>query len=113
MLADSSSLKNLQRLELDFFVEDLEIVTQIKEEIGETKVKEVHEVSKDEVDALIRYLEQISIQTDKSISMELEKTKEGNTIRTSILCYYGKKGKISLHYGEFYLMARAVKHSEE
>ncbi|MFQ6120434.1 MAG: hypothetical protein ACE5KE_11180 [Methanosarcinales archaeon] len=60
MLSDSISIKNLQRLELDFFVEDLEIVTQIKEEIGETKVKEVHEVSMDEVDALIRCLEQIS-----------------------------------------------------
>ncbi|MFQ6054671.1 MAG: hypothetical protein ACE5J3_01650 [Methanosarcinales archaeon] len=107
MLSDSSSIRNLQRLGLDHLVKDLEIVTPIKEEIGETRIKQVHGVSNREVDALIRYLEMISI--------ELEKNRDNHNIQTKnfILCYYDGKGKISLHHGEFYLLAKAVSLEED
>ncbi|MFQ6072451.1 MAG: hypothetical protein ACE5KT_07115 [Methanosarcinales archaeon] len=115
MLSDSSSIRNLQRLGLDHLVKDLEIVTPIKEEIGETRIKQVHGVSNREVDALIRYLEQIAIRTGKMISIELEKNRDNHNIQTKnfILCYYEGKGKISLHHGEFYLLAKAVSLEED
>jgi len=93
MLSDSSSIRNLQRLGLDHLVKDLEIVTPIKEEIGETRIKQVHGVGNREVDALIRYLEQIAIRTGKMISIELEKNRDNHNIQTKnfILCYYEGK----------------------
>ena len=51
-------------------------------------------------------METIAIQTGKQITVELEKTKKRS--KSITLCPYGKKGRISLHYGEFYLLAKAV-----
>lgn len=81
MLSDSSSIRNLQRLGLDHLVKDLEIVTPIKEEIGETRIKQVHGVGK------------IAIRTGKMISIELEKNRDNHNIQTKnfILCYYEGK----------------------
>ncbi|MFQ6055295.1 MAG: hypothetical protein ACE5J3_04860, partial [Methanosarcinales archaeon] len=80
-------------------------------EVGELKVRRVYEVSKEEVETLIKYLETIAIQTGKQITLELEKTKKRS--KSITLCPYGKKGRISLHYGEFYLLARAVMNYSE
>lgn len=102
-------------LGLDHLVDDLEIVTPIKQEIGEIRIKQVYGVNNGEVDALIQYLKQIAIRTGKTISIELEKTRDNNNIQTKnlILCYYRGKGRISLHYGEFYLLAKAVSLEED
>ncbi|MFQ6120424.1 MAG: hypothetical protein ACE5KE_11130, partial [Methanosarcinales archaeon] len=74
-------------------------------EVGEIRVHRVYSESKDEVYKLIKYLETIAIQTGKQITLELEKTQRLS--KSITLCPYGKKGRISLHYGEFYLLARS------
>ncbi|MFQ6119165.1 MAG: hypothetical protein ACE5KE_04660 [Methanosarcinales archaeon] len=111
MLVDSSSIINLKSIGLDNCLKELAVVAQILEEIREIEVHQVHEVSPDEVDSLITFLEQIAEQTDKQIYIELERTAKYSNIR--LLNPNGLKGKISLHYGEFYLLAKAIKNSED
>ncbi|MFQ6073126.1 MAG: hypothetical protein ACE5KT_10575 [Methanosarcinales archaeon] len=111
MLADSSTIINLQILGLDSFIKDLDTVVQIKEELPhDTDFREIYVVSAVEVEELIKNLEKIALQTDKPITIEIEKTKKRSNSIT--LCPLGKKGTISLHYGEFYLLARAINRSE-
>ncbi|MFQ6121304.1 MAG: hypothetical protein ACE5KE_15615 [Methanosarcinales archaeon] len=71
----------------------------------------VYEVDQDEVNSLMTFLERIADQVDKQIYIELERTAKYSTVR--ILNPKGSKGKISLHYGEFYLLAKAIIQSEE
>lgn len=107
MLIDASSYKNLEILGLLASFEELETVTQVAEEIGGTnKFRRVHEVSKIELDKLLGYLKVIAVQTDRVISVELEKNREHSLTYT--FNPKGLRGKISIHYGELYLLARAI-----
>ncbi|MFQ6073153.1 MAG: hypothetical protein ACE5KT_10710, partial [Methanosarcinales archaeon] len=92
-------------------VQEMDTVAPIIYEVGELMVRNVYEVSKEEVDSLINYLETIAIQTGKQITTELKKTKKRSSSIT--LCPYGKKGRISLHFGDFYLIAKAVNSAED
>ena len=105
MLIDSSSIRHLQSIGLGHYVEKMDVVESIIYEVGELKTRRVYEVSKEEVETLIKYLETIAIQTGKQITLELEKTKKRS--KSITLCPYGKKGKFSLHFGGFYLIAKA------
>ncbi|MFQ6120065.1 MAG: hypothetical protein ACE5KE_09285 [Methanosarcinales archaeon] len=109
MLIDSSSIRHLQIIGLGYLVQEMDTVAPIIYEVGELKVRRVYEVSKKEVDSLIKYLETIAIQTGKQITIELKKTKRRS--KSITLCPYGKKGRLSLHYGEFYLLAISVNYS--
>ncbi|MFQ6118941.1 MAG: hypothetical protein ACE5KE_03530 [Methanosarcinales archaeon] len=111
MLVDSSSIINLKYLGLDNCIRELNAVTQIIEEIGDIEVHQVFEVSPDDINSLLTFLEQIADQTDKQIYVELERTTKYSNVR--ILNPKGLKGKISLHYGEFYSLARAIKQPED
>ncbi|MFQ6061958.1 MAG: hypothetical protein ACE5J9_02120, partial [Methanosarcinales archaeon] len=111
MLIDSSSIRHLQSIGLGHYVEKMDVVESIIYEVGEIRVHRVYEVSKEEVDKLIKYLETIAIKTGKQITFELEKTKTQS--KSITLCPYGKKGRISLHYGEFYLLVRSVNYSKD
>lgn len=111
MLIDSSSIRHLQSIGLGYLVEEMDTVAPIIYEVGELKVRRVYEVSKEEVDSFINYLETIAIQTGKQITIELKKTKRRS--KSITLCPYGKKGKFSLHFGDFYLIANAVNRAED
>ncbi|MFQ6120488.1 MAG: hypothetical protein ACE5KE_11480 [Methanosarcinales archaeon] len=110
MLADSSSILNLKFIGLERLLEDIDTVDQVKNELGKIEVRRIYEVSKEKVDTLINYLEIISKQIDKQISIEIEKTEKYSKVY--ILHPKGKKGKLGIHYGEFYLLARVVSHPE-
>lgn len=111
MLADSSSIINVKSIGLDNCIRELEIVAQIIEEMGEIDARKIHEVSHEEVNSLLNYLEQIVSQVDKQIYLELERTTRYSNVR--ILNPRGSKGKLELHYGEFYSLAKAIKNSED
>jgi len=74
VLVDSSSIINLKYLGLDNCIRELNAVTQIIEEIGDIEVHQVFEVSPDDINSLLTFLEQIADQTDKQIYVELERT---------------------------------------
>ncbi|MFQ6056064.1 MAG: hypothetical protein ACE5J3_08805, partial [Methanosarcinales archaeon] len=76
MLADSSSILNLKFIGLERLLEDIDTVDQVKNELGKIEVRRIYEVSKEKVDTLINYLEIISKQIDKQISIEIEKTEK-------------------------------------
>lgn len=108
MLIDASSYKNLEILDLIDYIKNLdkvETVKQVAEEM-EMRVQRVHEVTDDELNQLIRYLELIAEHTDKIISAEI--AKDNKLSITHTFNPRGSKAKISLHYGELYLLAKAI-----
>ncbi|MFQ6055961.1 MAG: hypothetical protein ACE5KT_09510 [Methanosarcinales archaeon] len=109
MLIDASSYRNLEIIGVIESVEDLETVKQIKEELGTISCN-VYEVTEEELNQLLRYLEIIAEQIDKQISVELKKDNKLSVI--NIFNPKSARGKISLHYGELYLLARAISHQD-
>ncbi|MFQ6120817.1 MAG: hypothetical protein ACE5KE_13165 [Methanosarcinales archaeon] len=86
---------------------NFETVSQVAEEIKICDCKIIHKVTKDELDAFLDYLKNIAKQTDRIISVELKKNDEISQIQ--VFNPKSKKGrKISLHYGEVYLLAKAI-----
>lgn len=95
MLIDASSYRNLEIIGVIESVEDLETVKQIKEELGTISCN-VYEVTEEELNQLLRYLEIIAEQIDKQISVELKKDNKLSVI--NIFNPKSARGKISLHY---------------
>ncbi|MFQ6063040.1 MAG: hypothetical protein ACE5J9_07685 [Methanosarcinales archaeon] len=107
MLIDASSYKNLKIIGLE--TNNFETVAQVAEEIGMDvcDCKIIPEVTKDDMDTLLDYLKNIAMQTDMIISVELEKS----DVISNVIVFNPKSkkgGKISLHYGEVYLLAKVV-----
>lgn len=110
MLVDSSFYKNLAMLGLVNLLKDMETVTKVAEELrgyDKLHLSKIHEVTKEELDILLRHLKTIAEQTNLKISAEIESNDEG---LIKIFNPRSAKGSISLHYGELYLLARAVNH---
>ena len=89
---------------------DLETVIQVAEET-EISACRVHNVTRNELDIFIEHLKLISQQANIVIYAEIEK--HDDVISSLTFSPRGSKGKkISLHYGEVYLLARAISHPD-
>jgi len=110
MLIDASSYKNLDMLGIVESIENLETARQVTEEI-EMSVQRVHEVTEEELDLLLEYLKLIAMLTDITISVEVNKAEEvSNTLNFNPRSSKGRK--ITLHYGEVYLLSLAINHPD-
>ncbi|MFQ6056324.1 MAG: hypothetical protein ACE5KT_10440 [Methanosarcinales archaeon] len=110
MLIDASSYKNLVLLGLVNRFDYLETVAQVTEEM-EMDVYRVHEVTENELELFLKHLKLIAKQTDRIISAEIKI--DDDTSHTLTFNPKSSRGrKISLHYGEVYLLSRAISHPD-
>ncbi|HID26641.1 MAG TPA: hypothetical protein EYP22_02190 [Methanosarcinales archaeon] len=106
MLIDASSYKNLDMLGIVESIEDLETAKQVAEEM-EMRVQRIHEVTYEELDTFLEYLKLIARRADITISVEVKQEEEVSTT-LNVNPKSSKGRKITLHYGEVYLLARAI-----
>ncbi|MFQ6055750.1 MAG: hypothetical protein ACE5KT_08480 [Methanosarcinales archaeon] len=111
MLVDSSSIITIRLIGLDLLLKNSGIVLQIQREIDSTEIFEIYEVSEAELNTLIKLMETVSKQINKQIFLETTKTEQYS--KFFCLNPSGSKGRIFIHHGELYLMAKCVSLSED
>jgi len=73
----------------------------------EMRVQRIHEVTYEELDTFLEYLKLIARRADITISVEVKQEEEVSTT-LNVNPKSSKGRKITLHYGEVYLLARAI-----